>query len=174
MSEEKQNNNQISMDIGGIGSPSIDDNNIFLNEEELKKVLASESTFYQNFVEKYWLQRYHLMKITAETVHVPSITSTVSDMPSSNSGVVESKVENYALKSVTAKEWIDQLHSSIKLLPESYQQIIDYKYLQRRYDGTAYSDRYIYSEMNISRDDWYKMKPKALEELGRILFSLHQ
>ncbi|WP_121639672.1 ArpU family phage packaging/lysis transcriptional regulator [Virgibacillus sp. Bac330] len=144
--------------------------NKILTEEELDQLFKDEQQFFIDYVEKYWLNRYFRMKSMSKKTHVPSITATISDMPKSKTNEFVSKIENYALKSIEAAEWIDTLETEVNNLPRDYSKLIRLKYLQRRGDGQTYEDEVIYPKLNISRAKYYQMKKKALEELGRALF----
>ena len=146
----------------------------FSKAEELFSMDDVEKDFDPNFFKEYaetkWLDRYWSMKAMASNTSVPSITPTISDMPSSITNEFRSTTETNALKSVYAEEWIKYFHEKLNLLPDDYQKIITMKYLQRRKDGKRYEDEFIYPEINVSRTKYYQMKKKALDEFGRMMY----
>ena len=174
MSNSGTQSDQLTINLNSFDSPSITDSELLISERDFSKILADERAFFINYVEKYWLNRYHLMKRTSQRLHVPSITAPTSDTPTHGTGSVSKQVENYALKSVTASEWIKLFHESVDRLPDELKDLIKRKYLNRRGDGQPFEDDYVYDSMHISRSKYYELKPRALEELGRILFALSE
>lgn len=136
-----------------------------LTAEEMEKVLADEEKFFQQEAEDY-LNRYHRVKRMVANTRIPSITSTWSDMPSSSGGTPNSKVEEYAIKSVSAQEWIDVFESALNTIEYEHKAIIVTKYLESYYPR---KDDYVFDRLCISRSTYYRTKPAALEEFGRAL-----
>lgn len=136
-----------------------------LTAEEMEKVLANEQKFYQQEAEDY-LTRYHRVKRMVANTQIPSITSTWSDMPSSAGGTPNSKVEEYAIRSVSAQEWINVFEDSLHSIEEEHKEIIITKYLESYYPK---KDDYVFDTLCISRATYYRTKPAALEEFGRAL-----
>ncbi|KFL44574.1 hypothetical protein CH76_01855 [Lysinibacillus sp. BF-4] len=157
----------------GIESPYLDAADKLFTTEELDRILANQQKYFMSFAE-LWLKQYHQMKRVATTLAVPSITSSWSDVTSHVTGVNESNVERYALKKITAQEWLATLHKALAELPGDFQQLIELKYLKRRGDGQCYADDYVYDSLCLSRSAYYKIKPIALDELGRTLHALTQ
>lgn len=157
----------------GIESPYLDAADKLFTAEELDQILANQQKYFTSFAE-LWLKQYHQMKRMATTLAVPSITSSWSDVKAHVTGVNESNVERYALKKITAQEWLDTLHEALGQLPSDFQRLIELKYLKRRGDGQCYADDYVYDTMCVSRSTYYKIKPIALDELGRTLHALTQ
>ena len=145
--------------------PYIDSVEHIFSVEELEEILVNEQKFFVEVAET-WLRRYHKMKFTANTTHVPSITSTWSNVPPSFTGTTNSKVEAYALKRITAQEWMDTFHEALECMDEEYQDIITAKYLKSR---RPKNDDYVYDTIGMSRATYYRIKKQALEDLGRIL-----
>lgn len=142
-----------------------------LNKDEIESVLLEDSTFFIEYVETMWLNRYFKVKALSTTTSIPSITSTISDIPSSGLNLNNSKTEKYALKSSVANDWILFFHEKLNLLPSELKKLIQLKYLNRSSDGRFYDDGFVYNKMNISRAQYYRMKKDALEELGRLLYA---
>lgn len=140
-------------------------------QEELEKIVADEIKWYGNYAEKVWLEAYHDLKRKARLTHIPSITSTFSDTPPSITNEFKSKTEDYALKSVNAQHMLDFFHDRLDVLPFELRQLIEKKYLERRTDGGVYEDAIIYDELGLSRASYYRMKKRALGELGELLFA---
>lgn len=138
-------------------------------EEELQKILADEEKFYQNYAKKEWLKNYHDFKKLANATQLPSITSVLSDMPTSGSNN-RSKTEEYALKSVEAQERIDFLHDCLEKLPEDLREIIRKRFLMRNSAGRPYNNNYIADTIGISPAQFYRDQNKALYELGICLY----
>lgn len=157
----------------GIESPYLDAADKLFTAEELDQILANQQKYFTSFAE-LWLKQYHQMKRMATTLAVPSITSSWSDVKAHVTGVNESNVERYALKKITAQEWLDTLHEALSQLPCDFQKLLELKYLKRRGDGQCYADDYVYDTLCLSRSVYYKIKPIALDELGRTLHALTQ
>ncbi|WP_449354717.1 hypothetical protein ACUL41_18050 [Virgibacillus natechei] len=82
------------------------------------------------------------------------------------------KTEMYALKAIQVSEWLETLHAAIQSLSPVEQELIELKYLQKRNDGSSYSDEVIYPQLYIGRKKYYKMKKEALDILGRKLYGV--
>lgn len=139
-------------------------------KEELEEVLSEDSSFFIEYVESVWLERYFKMRAMASKTTLPSITSKISDTPPSFTNEFKSDTESYALKSIYASEWLEHFHEKLDTLPEDFKNLIKYKYLQRREDGRKHSDYHVYTKLAVSRTKYYQMKKEALEELGRLLY----
>lgn len=162
----KTNNNQLAFLLD---NPYIDTVEHLFDEQELQQITLNEQKFYINYAESYWLEKYQVMESAAKALHIPSITSSWSDSPSSPTGMNESKTEKAALRKVTAEEWINIFHAVLDDLPEEYQELIMLRYLKRGKFGSRYSDDYVYDSLGLSRATYYRLKPKVLEALGRAL-----
>lgn len=125
------------------------------NNEKYKKELIK-------WVEREYLSRYFEMSLHAKVRELPSITSTWSDLPSSKSNAFSSKTENAALKKVIASEWVERFHKCLSLLPPLHQQIISYKYLNYDRAGRNPADIDVYSDLHMSRTNFYLFKKEAL------------
>src|SRR5699024_10220189 len=125
---------------------STDVENMF-TQEEIEEILKDEQNFYIEHAEKNWLNRYFKIKAMANETIVPSIISSISDMPHGSSNFKKSKTEMYALKTIQASEWLDILHLIIDSLSPIEQELIELKYLRRRNDGSRYSDEVIYPQL---------------------------
>lgn len=165
-----QMNHQLAF---GIESPYLDAADKLFTTEELDEILANQQKYFTSFAE-FWLKQYPQMKRVATTLAVPSITSSWSDVQAHVTGVNESNVERYALRKVTAQEWLNTFHEAIEELPSDFKTLIELRYLKRRGDGQCYADDYVYDTMCLSRSTYYKLKPIALDELGRILHAFTQ
>lgn len=150
-----------------------DDIQQIFDQEELEDFLLDKSEFYKIYAEEYWLSQYHELKRKSLTTHVPSITSFLSDSPSSPTNQNNSKTEDYALKSVDAGEKLDIFDKCLERLPEEFQELIRKKYLQRRSDGKLYEDAYVYDTLSLSRTQYYRVKKQALFEFGEMLYTAH-
>jgi len=140
-------------------------------KEEIESFLKNEQQFYMEYAEENWLDRYFKMRAMSQNTHVPSVISVISDTPGgSNSN--HSKTEQYALKSIQAREWLDALHEAIKALTPIEQKLIELKYMKKRNDGSRYADDVIYPQLFIGRTRYYELKKEALEMLGRQLYGL--
>lgn len=139
--------------------------------EELEETLATDSTFFVEYVETVWLDRYFKTLALSNTTTIPSINSVISDTPSSPSNEFNSKTENYALKSVLANEWVNHFHEKLNVLPDEFRDIVTEKYLKRSSDGRLPDDITVYEKLNLSRASYYRKKKEALEELGRLLYA---
>ena len=143
------------------------------DSEEVEYLSLCENDFFRAYAEEYWLEQYHDLKMKSMVTHIPSITSVISDTPPSQTHEFKSKTEDSAMKSVTAQEKLDMLHECIELLPLELKELIKRKYLKRRSDGKFYEDAYIYDTLGLSRTQYYRMKKKALIELGQRLYNAH-
>ncbi|QKY71324.1 MULTISPECIES: ArpU family phage packaging/lysis transcriptional regulator [Lentibacillus] len=150
---------------------STDVENIF-TQEEIEDILKDEQNFYIEHAEKNWLNRYFKVKAMANETKVPSIVSSISDMPHGSSNFKKSKTEMYALKTIQASEWLEILHSTIRSLNPIEQELIELKYLHRRHDGSRYSDEVIYPQLFVGKTRYYEIKKEALEILGRHLYGV--
>ncbi|WP_010530509.1 ArpU family phage packaging/lysis transcriptional regulator [Lentibacillus jeotgali] len=148
---------------------SSDVENIF-TQAEIEDILKDEQNFYIEHAEKNWLNRYFKVKAMANETQVPSIVSSISDMPHGSSNFKKSKTEMYAIKAIQASEWLETLHSAIQSLSSIEQELVELKYLRKRNDGSRYSDEIIYPQLYIGRKKYYKMKREALDILGRKLY----
>ncbi|WP_245183639.1 ArpU family phage packaging/lysis transcriptional regulator [Lentibacillus salicampi] len=148
---------------------STDVENVF-TQKEIEEILKDEQNFYIEHAEKNWLNRYFKIKAMANETKVPSIISSISDMPHGSSNFKKSKTEMYALKTIQASEWLEKLDSAIQSLSPIEQELIELKYLRKRNDGSRYSDEVIYPQLYIGRKKYYKMKREALDILGRKLY----
>ena len=157
----------------GIESPFLDDNKLF-TVEELNEILANQQRYFIHYAEEIWLKQYHRMRYTAYSLQVPSITSSWSDVKAQITGITESKTERYIVKKVSAQEWLVMFEHAIQQLPEDFKTIIEWRYLKRRSDGQCYADDIVYDNLCLSRSTYYKLKPQALEELGRLLYQMTQ
>lgn len=101
------------------------------------------------------------------TTHIPSITSFISDMPSSRTNAFKSTTEDCAFESIDAEEKLRLLHESIDKLPYEFRELIQEKYFQRRSDGKLYEDLYIYDALGLSRSQYYRIKKKSLNGTRR-------
>ncbi|NUJ32967.1 hypothetical protein HUS65_21275, partial [Pseudoalteromonas sp. 2103] len=153
----------------GLGVGFFTNSEKLFSKDELEQVLQEDSSFFIEYVETKWLHRYFKMKAMANETAIPSITSTISDTPNRNNQF-SSKTESYALKSIIANEWINLFHEKLDLLPEEFKKLIELKYLNRREDGKYHGDYFVYTQLNVSRAKYYRMKKEALEELGRLLY----
>ncbi|WP_088051865.1 ArpU family phage packaging/lysis transcriptional regulator [Virgibacillus dakarensis] len=145
--------------------------NIF-TQSEIEEILKDEQQFYIEHAERNWLYRYFKVKAMANESHVPSIVSSISDMPPGSDNFKKSKTEMYALKAIQVSEWLETLHSAIRSLSPIEQKLIELKYLRKRNDGSRYSDEIIYPQLYIGRKKYYKMKKEALDILGRKLYGI--
>ncbi|ALX47493.1 ArpU family phage packaging/lysis transcriptional regulator [Lentibacillus amyloliquefaciens] len=145
--------------------------NLF-TQEEIEEILEDEQQFYIEHAEKNWLERYFKIKAMANETQVPSIVSSISDMPHESSDFKKSKTEMYALKAIQVSEWLKKLDSAIQSLSPIEQELIELKYLRKRNDGSRYSDEVIYPQLYIGRKKYYKMKKEALDILGRKLYGV--
>lgn len=139
-------------------------------KSDIDEVLSKDSDFYVEYVKTRWLDPYFKMKALAIKAPVPSITSTISDMPTSTTNANHSKTEKYALKAVMANDWLNHFHKNLDALPNEFKQIIEKKYLNRLADGRYPSDIKVYQELMLSRTVFYERKKQALEELGIFLY----
>ncbi|WP_010529033.1 hypothetical protein, partial [Lentibacillus jeotgali] len=119
--------------------------NLF-TQEEIGEILKDEQQFYIEHAEKNWLDRYFKIKAMATETQVPSIVSSISDMPHGSSNFKKSKTEMYALKAIQVSEWLEILHSAIQSLSPIEQELIELKYLRKRNDRSRYSDEVIYPQ----------------------------
>lgn len=143
----------------------------YFTKEELKEILKDEQQFYMEYAEENWLNRFFKIKAMSQKTQVPSITSVISEAPGgSNSN--HSKTEQYALKSIEACEWLSTLYDAMEALTPVEQELIKLKYMNKRNDGSKYSDDVIYPELYIGRTRYYALKKDALEMLGRNLYGL--
>lgn len=144
------------------------------SKEELEGFLLNQNEFFRSYAEEYWLLKYHKLKKKSMTTHVPSITSFISDMPSSfGTNAFNSTTEDCAFESIDAEEKLQILYNCINKLPYEFRELIQEKYFQRRSDGKLYEDSYIYDTLGLSRSQYYRMKKRALTELGEILYQAH-
>ncbi|WP_234447154.1 ArpU family phage packaging/lysis transcriptional regulator [Virgibacillus salexigens] len=141
-------------------------------QKEIEEILKDEQRFYIEHAEKNWLNRYFKIKAIANETKVPSIVSSISDMPHGSSNFKKSKTEMYAIKTIQASEWLEILGSTIQLLSPIEQELIELKYLRRRNDGARYSDESIYPQLYIGKTRYYEIKKEALEILGRHLYGV--
>jgi len=146
-----------------------------LSRHEMEEALEKESSFFRDYAETYWLERYFLMKALSRTIQMPSITSTITDTPTGVTNEFRSKTENSALQTIDAESWIKHLHDKLELLPNDLKQLIKKKYLENRSgDGKSIADEYVYPELHIGRAKYYGMKKQGLEELGRLLYGTYE
>src|SRR5699024_8980194 len=110
---------------------STDVENIF-TQEEIEDILKDEQNFYIEHAENNWLNRYFKVKAMANETQVPSIVSSISDMPHGSSNFKKSKTEMYAIRTIQASEWLEILHSTIHSLNPIEQKLIKLKYLRKR------------------------------------------
>jgi len=141
-------------------------------QEEIEEILKDEQDFYIEHAEKNWLNRYFKIKAMANETNVPSIISSISDMPHGSSNFKKSKTEMYAIKTIQASEWLEILHSVIQSLSPIEQKLIELKYFRRRNDGSRYSDEVIYPQLFVGKTRYYEIKKEALELLGRHLYGV--
>ncbi|WP_200411723.1 ArpU family phage packaging/lysis transcriptional regulator [Virgibacillus salexigens] len=140
-------------------------------KEEIESFLKDEQQFYIEYAEENWLDRYFKIKAMSQRTHVPSITSVISDTPGS-SNLNHSKIEQFALKSIQASEWLDTLFYAVESLTPAEQKLIELKYMKKRNDGSRYCDEVIYPQLFIGKTRYYELKKEALEMLGRNLYGL--
>lgn len=141
-------------------------------QAEIEEILKDEQQFYIEHAEKNWLNRYFKMKAMANETQVPSIVSSISDMPHGSGNFKKSKTEMYALKAIQVSEWLEKLDSAIQSLSPIEQELIELKYLRRRNDGACYSDESIYPQLYIGKTRYYEIKKETLEILGRHLYGI--
>jgi len=139
-------------------------------QEEIEKIVADDAKWYGHYAETVWLTPYHDLKRKSRMTHIPSITSVLSDIPPSRTNEFTSKTEDYALKSVQAKQMLDFFHECLESLPGELRLLIQKKHLERRSDGRFYADAIVYDLLGLSRASYYRMKKQALFELGELLF----
>ncbi|MFS0647388.1 ArpU family phage packaging/lysis transcriptional regulator [Siminovitchia sp. 179-K 8D1 HS] len=140
------------------------------SESDMKKLEEQEMECVIEYVLGEWIRKYFRMKLIANTTKIPSITSSYSDMPFHSNGF-HSSTESTALKTLTAEEWLHFFHERLIKLPEMHQEIIEKKYLKRRYDGKYTPDDLVYQEMHLGRTVYYQKKKEALYWLGLALLS---
>lgn len=119
-----------------------------------------------NWVLEHCISKYFEMSLRAHSKSLPSLTSRISDIPSSRSNEFFSKTEAAAIERVSAGEWLRIFHVNLDGLPAAHKQIIEQKYLQRAPDGRYRSDLIVYQELNVGRTTYYRMKKEALYWLG--------
>lgn len=145
--------------------------NVF-TQKEIEEILKDEQQFFMEHAEKNWLDRYFKIKAMAQETQVPSIVSSISDTPKGSGTFKKSKTESFALQSVQAREWVETLLQAVKSLDPCEQELIELKYLQKRNDGSKYSDDTIYPQLFMGKNKYYKVKREALEILGRKLYGV--
>lgn len=141
-------------------------------QDEIEEILKDEQQFYIEYAERKWLDRYFKIKAVANETQVPSIVSSISDIPHGSSNFKKSKTEMYALKTIQASEWLEILYSAIQALSPIEQELIELKYTRRRNDGSLYSDEVIYPQLYVGKTRYYEIKKEALEILGRNLYGV--
>src|SRR5699024_5851209 len=122
----------------------------YYTKEELKEILKDEQQFYMEYAEENWLNRFLKIKEKSHKTKVPSITSVITDMPG-RTNYNNSKTEQYDLKSVEACEWLETLYDAMDALNPSEKKLVKLKYMQKRNDGSRYSDEVIYPQLYIGR-----------------------
>ncbi|ASK61383.1 hypothetical protein CFK37_03940 [Virgibacillus phasianinus] len=145
--------------------------NIF-TQKEIEEILKYEQQFFIDHAEKNWLNRYFKISAMAKETQVPSVVSSISDMPKGSGTFNKSKTESFALQSVRAREWVETLFKAVESLNPCEQELIELKYLQKRNDGAKYSDEVIYPQLFMGKNKYYRMKREALEILGRKLYGV--
>ncbi|MBU5466963.1 hypothetical protein KQI49_09030 [Virgibacillus sp. MSJ-26] len=143
----------------------------YYTKEELKEILKDEQQFYIEYAEENWLNRFFKIKAMSHKTQVPSITSVITDVPGGTNSN-HSKTEQYALKSVEACEWLETLYAAMEALNPAEKKLVKLKYMQKRNDGSRYSDEVIYPQLYIGRTRYYELKKDALEMLGRNLYGM--
>jgi len=143
----------------------------YYTKEELKEILKDEQQFYMEYAEENWLNRFFKIKEMSHKTQVPSITSVITDTPGGTKSN-HSKTEQYALKSVEACEWLETLYDAMEALNPAEKKLVKLKYMQKRNDGSGYSDEVIYPQLYIGRTRYYELKRDALEMLGRNLYGM--
>ena len=143
----------------------------YYTKEELKEILKDEQQFYMEYAEENWLNRFFKIKAMSHKTQVPSITSVITDTPGGTKSN-HSKTEQYALKSVEACEWLETLYDAMEALNPAEKKLVKLKYMQKRNDGSGYSDEVIYPQLYIGRTRYYELKKDALEMLGRNLYGM--
>ena len=143
----------------------------YYTKEELKEFLKDEQQFYMEYAEENWLNRFFKIKAMSHKTQVPSITSVITDTPGGTNSN-HSKTEQYALKSVEACEWLKTLYDAMEALNPAEKKLVKLKYMQKRNDGSRYSDEVIYPQLYIGRTRYYELKKDALEMLGRNLYGM--
>ncbi|MDY0407230.1 ArpU family phage packaging/lysis transcriptional regulator [Virgibacillus sp. 179-BFC.A HS] len=141
------------------------------SKAEIESFLKDEQQFYIKYAEENWLDRYFKIKAMSQKTQVPSITSVISDTPG-GSNPNNSKTEQFALKSIQAREWLDTIFDAMESLAPAEQKLIELKYMKKRNDGSRYSDEVIYPQLFIGKTRYYELKKEALEMLGRKLYGL--
>src|SRR5699024_3993296 len=136
----------------------------YYTKEELKEILKDEQQFYMEYAEENWLNRFFKIKAMCHKTQVQSITSVITVMPV-GTNCNHSRTVQYALKSVEACEWLETLYDAMDALNPSEKKLVKLKYMQKRNDGSRYSDDVIYPQLYIGRTRYYELKKDALEML---------
>src|SRR5699024_7843351 len=120
----------------------------YYTKEELKEILKDEQQFYMEYAEENWLNRFFKIKAMSQKEQVHSIITVNTDV-TGGSKSNHSKTEQYALKSVEACEWLETLYDAMEALNPVEKELVKLKYMQKRNDGSRYSDEVIYPQLFI-------------------------
>lgn len=93
-----------------------------------------------------WIKPYHTIQLKARTL--------------GNTGDILGK---------QALEWLALFHNTLDALPNLHKDLIQKKYLEIDRDGKNNLDMFVYDDLQISKNVFYRKKAEALSKLGKIL-----